>query len=407
MSAPTLRFGEGGGLSHADARRCGEWEKKQFSKVFSFLRNNTLSRDRLSQSSGSVKNIHYGDILVVFPSLIDPAAPIVPFVADERDVRGQTRLRPGDVVIADTAEDETVGRAVEITGGDSLDVVAGLHTMPCRPADTFASGFLGYSLNSPGFHDQLLPLIQGSKVSSISKGAIGDVFIRYPAALHEQRKIGSFFRSLDALIDGREKALGKLEALKKAMLQKMFPQGDAKMPEVRFKGFKGEWNISPFDDVFQHVPSKGYQIQSHEYLDVGLYPVVDQGQTSIVGYSNNSDKICRAKNNPVIVFGDHTRIVKFVDFDFVVGADGTQLLRAAAHDLSFLAEVIRGLPLPNMGYSRHFKFLQESVFRLPSLPEQQKIGAYFRSLDALVIARREEVCKLRDLKKALLERMFA
>lgn len=222
----------------------------------------------------------------------------------------------------------------------------------------------------------------------------------------EQQKIGSFFRSLDALINGREKALGKLESLKKAMLQKMFPQGDSKTPELRFKGFEGDWKLYRFDEVFQHVPSKAYQIRAEEYLGAGRYPVVDQGQLPIVGYSNNATRVCKARENPVVVFGDHTRIVKYVDFDFVVGADGTQLLRASDHDLMFLTEVICGLPLPNMGYSRHYKYLQESIFLLPDLFEQKKIGAYFRSLDALSAARREEVTKLRDLKKALLERMF-
>lgn len=266
--------------------------------------------------------------------------------------------------------------------------------------------FLLSLLQGDAFVNRVLDECTGTSYPAISDSRLADIPVAYPSSLPEQQKIGVFFRTLDALIAEREEAIGKTEAIKKSMLQKMFPQGNATVPEVRFGGFEGEWRIFHFDQVFQHVSSKGYQIQADEYLDIGEYPVVDQGQMPVVGYSNNSSKVCRAKANPVIVFGDHTRIVKYVDFDFVVGADGTQLLRAMGHDLSFLTAVVRGLPLPNMGYSRHFKLLQESTFLLPSLPEQQKIGAFFRSLDALIAGRREEVEKLKQMKKALLERMF-
>ena len=167
------------------------------------------------------------------------------------------------------------------------------------------------------------------------------------------------------------------------------------------------WVRKEFNEVFQHIPSKAYQIQAGEYLSNGKYPVVDQGKTAIVGYTNNADKVCNASKNPVIVFGDHTREVKYVDFDFVVGADGTQLLRSPSHDLAFLAAMISNIPLPNMGYSRHFKFLQEALFiSPPSLPEQHKIGSFFRSLDALIAEREAVLGKMESLKKAMLEKMF-
>ena len=180
-----------------------------------------------------------------------------------------------------------------------------------------------------------------------------------------------------------------------------------RVPEVRFKGFDGEWKEKTFDEMFERLQAKDCQIQSDEYLEVGKYPVVDQGKDAIIGYSNRTDKVFRAKENPVIVFGDHTREVKFVDFDFVIGADGTQLLRSHDNDIAFAFYALKQVQLPNMGYSRHFKFLLEAKFFVPSLPEQRKIGACFREMDALIAARREEVGKLKDLKKALLERMFA
>ena len=168
-----------------------------------------------------------------------------------------------------------------------------------------------------------------------------------------------------------------------------------------------QWERKTFAEVFTHVPSKGFQIQSSDYQKNGHFPVVDQGKVRIVGYTDKTNKVFKAKDDPVIVFGDHTREVKFVDFDFVVGADGTQLLRTPENDIQFMSYVVRSKPLPNMGYSRHFKFLQEAEFILPSnLSEQRRIGSFFRSLDALIAEREKALEKLEVLKKSMLLKIF-
>ena len=338
--------------------------------------------------------IHYGELFTKYGCVISCIYSRTNSSATVKSQAGDILFPASDVTPEGLGRCSVVLQSEVILGGDLI----------CFRQDEVDSEFLGYAINNAGA--QIIRYVTGTTVRHSSADKLKMVHVFLPVLKHEQQKLGSFFRSLDSLIDGREKALGKLESLKKAMLQKMFPQGDSKTPELRFKGFEGDWKLYRFDEVFQHVPSKAYQIRAEEYLGAGRYPVVDQGQLPIVGYSNNATRVCRAKENPVVVFGDHTRIVKYVDFDFVVGADGTQLLRASDHDLMFLTEVICGLPLPNMGYSRHYKYLQESIFLLPDLFEQKKIGAYFRSLDALLAARWEEVAKLRDLKKALLERMF-
>lgn len=169
--------------------------------MFDFLRNNTLSRAELSESEGHTLNIHYGDILVKFGEVIDANRDALPRIADD----GLTErlschsLADGDVIIADTAEDEAVGKCSELRGCGSERIVSGLHTMACRPMDEFAQGYLGYYLNSPAFHNQLLPLMQGIKVISVSKGAISDTDVRFPS-LPEQHAIGQSLSSLDSLI---------------------------------------------------------------------------------------------------------------------------------------------------------------------------------------------------------------
>lgn len=131
-------------------------------------------------------------------------------------------MQNGDVIIADTAEDETVGKCTEIEGLTDQKVISGLHTMPVRPNRKFASGFLGFYLNSAAYHDQLKPLMQGIKVTSISKGAMQDTVVKFPLDLKEQEQIGIYFGGLDHLITLHQRELEKLQSIKKALLEKMF-----------------------------------------------------------------------------------------------------------------------------------------------------------------------------------------
>jgi len=178
-----------------------DWEQRKFNVVFEFLQNNALSRAELA-NDGEIMNVHYGDILVKYGDVLDIAKDELTYLMDNSIVKKyQTSvLRNGDVIIADAAEDETVGKCSEIAGLSGDTVLSGLHTIPCRPTMKFAEGYLGYYMNSNAYHDQLLPLIQGTKISSISKSAIQDTVIVYPKTVDEQAQIGSYFKNLDTLI---------------------------------------------------------------------------------------------------------------------------------------------------------------------------------------------------------------
>ena len=200
------------------------WEQREFGDAFATLQNNTLSRADLSIGRDGAMNVHYGDVLIKFGECLDVRKETLPMISNEATIRKykQSFLQNGDVVIADTAEDETVGKCTEIIGLQQETVIAGLHTIPCHPLIDFAEGYLGYYMNSAAFHDQLLPLMQGIKVTSISKGALQTTFIQYPSDSHEQRKIGTFFRALDDLITLHQRKLEKLKKIKQSCLGKMF-----------------------------------------------------------------------------------------------------------------------------------------------------------------------------------------
>ena len=178
------------------------WEQREFENSFSLLQNNTLSRSELSESPGVAANIHYGDVLIKFGEYLDIEEETFPWIKKQTDADKfkMSFLQDGDIVFADTAEDETAGKCCEIRNCGSTVIISGLHTIPCRPESKFAPGYLGYYLNSTAFHEQLIPLMQGTKVVSISKTALKSTNIQYPSDDKEQQKIGQFFRGLDRLI---------------------------------------------------------------------------------------------------------------------------------------------------------------------------------------------------------------
>ena len=163
--------------------------------------NNTLSRAELSYDEGTVLNVHYGDVLIKYDSVLDVQKDDIPRIPHRcREDFNGALLQDGDVIIADTAEDETTGKACEIGNLQGSAIVSGLHTMVCRPRNRMALGYLGYYLNSNAYHHQLLPLMQGIKVLSLSRSNIQKTSVSYPSAMKEQQLIASYFSQLDHLI---------------------------------------------------------------------------------------------------------------------------------------------------------------------------------------------------------------
>ena len=178
------------------------WEQRKLDEAFDFtVPNNTLSRAELNQESGSVRNVHYGDVLIKYGSVLDVQNDELPFITgrSKDDFKGAL-LQNGDIIIADTAEDETTGKVCEIVNIQDKDVVAGLHTMVCRPKNKTAEGYFGYYMNSSSYHHQLLPLMQGIKVLSLSKTNVQKTTVKYPKDKAEQQKIADCLRRIDTLI---------------------------------------------------------------------------------------------------------------------------------------------------------------------------------------------------------------
>ena len=168
-----------------------------------------------------------------------------------------------------------------------------------------------------------------------------------------------------------------------------------------------KWEKVNFDSFFDVLPSKKYQVQKQDYLSNGDIPVVDQGQSLIAGYTNDKSKIFN--HDKVIIFGDHTRIVKYIDFEFAVGADGTQILRVKQNiNLKFAYYQLLNKKIPNTGYNRHFKYVKaEDYYIPPTLEEQQEIVDVLDAADRIISLRTACIESAQSLIPALFQEMFS
>ncbi len=199
-----------------------DWEVKTLSEIFEFKPNNTFTRDCLNDSKGEYQNVHYGDVLIKYSSILDCSKESIPFINEGINVKfSKYGIMEGDIIIADTAEDETVGKAVEIYNLGNRRIVSGLHTFLCRKiTDEFAPKWLGYFMNQAIFHNQLLPFITGTKVSAISRTAIQKVKVLIPSK-EEQTAIANVLSSMDKEIENLNTKLEKYRNLKTAMMQQL------------------------------------------------------------------------------------------------------------------------------------------------------------------------------------------
>ena len=142
------------------------------------------------------------------------------------------------------------------------------------------------------------------------------------------------------------------------------------------------WCWLPLPESYYSISPSGRKLKSSEIQELGKYTVVDQGQTHISGFSDDKSLVIEIPN-PVVVFGDHTRNVKYVDFDFVAGADGTKILCPLVIYPRYFYTYIRHCDLEGRGYARHFKVLNENLIALPPNAEQHRIVAKVDELMAL------------------------
>ena len=385
------------------------------------LQNNTLSRAELNDEIGAAQNIHYGDVLIKYDEILDVSKEPLSYIEKQSiaDKFKTSYLQNGDVIIADTAEDETVGKCTEIEGLTDQKVISGLHTMPVRPNRKFAFGFLGFYLNSAAYHDQLKPLMQGIKVTSISKGAMQDTVVKFPLDLKEQEQIGIYFGGLGHLITLHQRQpflqsppdislivqltppfytfsweQRKLGDMMNVTSVKRIHQSDWTDSGVRFLRARdivaAAKNEEP--DDYLYISKEKYEEYSTLSGKVGVSDLLVTGVGTIgVPYLVRNLEPLYFKDGNIIWFQNSDKI------------DGKFLF------YSFSAEQIQGFINESAGIGTVGTYTIESGKKTPiSLPnqiEQAKVGEFFQQLDNLITLHQRQTivyAVIRSIRKVIL-----
>lgn len=232
----------------------------------------------------------------------------------------------------------------------------------------------------------------------------------YVPEFFEQKDIGHFFQRLDKLITLHQRKLQKLEEIKSGYLNEMFPTVGESEPKRRFPEFSSSWEKCTLSSLLQYEQPTKYLVQSTDYNDRGDIPVLTAGQSFILGYTNELDGIKYAtKDNPVIIFDDFTTGSHYVDFPFKVKSSALKILSVnrETDDFYFLNYVLRNIKFVPQNHERHWisKFSKFEVL-IPEAKEQKKIGSFFRNLDQTILAQKQKIKKMKELKDSYLNEMF-
>ena len=379
------------------------WEQRKFDEVFDCtVPNNTLSRAELSYDEGTVLNVHYGDVLIKYGSVLDVQKDDIPRIPHRcREDFNGALLQDGDVIIADTAEDETTGKACEIGNLQGSAIVSGLHTMVCRPRNRMALGYLGYYLNSNAYHHQLLPLMQGIKVLSLSRSNIQKTSVSYPIAVKEQQLIAYYFSQLDNLITLHQRKCVFLFGFFQAFISMIFTAStfsweQRKLGDVgeTYTGLSGKTKAD-----FGHG-----QARFVTYMNVFSNPISNPEMTEPIEIDLKQNEVevgdvffTTSSETPEEVGMSSVLLEKRGKIylnSFCFGFRPTEKI-----DSYYLAYMLRSesarekIILLAQGISRYNiskNKVMEIAVSLPSLDEQKLIGQYFRQLDNLITLHQRE-----------------
>lgn len=411
MQTPKLRFKADDGSVFSD------WTDIRFDNLYEPLNNNTFSRDCLNYEGGETKNIHYGDILIKFGEICDVQNAKLPFVNADNPVHKYALLNDRDIVLADTAEDETVGKAIEIYNTNGDKVISGLHTIACRPRIAFVSRYLGYYMNSYAYHSQLKPYMQGIKVTSIGRKNIAKTMIRYPSDKKEQQKIADFLSTIDTVIEKQQATVEAWEQRKKGVMQKLFNQ------EVRFKADDGndfpDWEEKTLGNIF--VERTERSVGGEELLSVtiaqGVIRQSDSDKRNNSSENKSNYKVVKKNDLAYNTMRMWQGAEGVSEYDGIVSPAYTIVTPKAGNNVKYFEIFFKQLSMLHL-FQRYSQGLTSDTWNLkfpafakikcqvPCEKEQDKIVNCISYLDDVIKKQKEILEKWQEFKKGLLQQMF-
>lgn len=397
-----------------------EWHSYTLGEILTFYSTNSFSREKLNYKSGSVKNIHYGDIHTKFPSIVSiDNNKDIPFINDDLDLSKFSEdqyLREGDLIIADASEDyEDIGKAIEVKDINNEKVLAGLHTILARDEnDMTVNGFKAYLFSTNNLKTKIKIIANGISVLGISKNNLSKLNVEIPSK-KEQQNIVSFISDIDKKIELLEKKHQLYLDFKNYLMQQIFAQ------KLRFD-FIDEWEKYLLEDI--SLIGKGFtpSTSNPSFWDGDLkwLSIADMNQGKYINQTTKKITSDGSKNKEPVKKG-----TLLMSFKLSIGKLGiltedmytneaicnfkwknkdvlTEYMYyylSSINILKYGSQAAKGITLNN-------ETLSTIPVLLPSLEEQKKIINILSDVDLKISMLENSIHDTSKFKKGLLQQMF-
>ena len=380
------------------------WEQRKLGEIAVFSKGVGYSKNDLCEEGTPI--ILYGRLYTKYETCIFDVDTFV------KEKAGSVHSKGGEVIVpasGETAEDISIASVVVKPGillGGDLNIVS--------PTAEYNSAFLALTISSGATHKYLSSLAQGKSVVHLHNADIQSVSAKFPTK-REQEKIHLLFGKIDTLITLHQRKYEKLVNIKKSMLDKMFPQNGASVPEIRFKGFTDPWEQRKFEEIAvrSSVMSDKKGLPRVEYEDI----ISGAGRLNKDIKLKESEKVGIVFHKGDVLYGKLRPYLQnwlLASFNGLAVGD-FWVLQPQNTDSSFLYRLVQsqqfdevanqstGTKMPRADW----KLVSKTKFAMPhSVDEQAAIGAYFEHLDTLITLHQRKLEKLQNIKKSCLEKMF-
>ena len=380
-----------------------EWKKIKIGELYEV--HNGLSKGRQFFGSG----YPFLTFSTVFNNWFLPKE-LDSLVQSSEKEREACSIRKGDVFITRTSEtmDELGMSSVALR--DYQDATYNGFTKRLRPiTDKVVPEYIGYYLRSPKFRGKFMAFSTMTTRASLANGDLLSMEVELPDK-DIQHRIATILSRYDSLIENYQKQIKLLEEAAQRLYKEWFV-------DLRFPGHENAkivdgvpkgWEKKKVGDLIAKS-QRTKQVPANDYLKTGNIPVIDQGKNYIAGYTNDNECIVNV-TTPYIVFGDHTRVLKYIPFSFAKGADGTQLIMSNNMNRmpqSLLYNSLINIDLSNYSYARHFKYLKEQEIIVPTTDVSMKYDVLVSKYYQSVQNSREQIRLLTEARDRLLPKLMS
>ncbi|MCZ3008852.1 restriction endonuclease subunit S [Acinetobacter baumannii] len=388
-----------------------EWEEFKLENMFTFYRGESFSKSDIVKD-GNFKCIHYGELFTKYNSVIDE-------VLSSTNIKGLNFGRIGDILMP--SSDVTPDGLAKASCLKVDNVLLGGDINILRPVSLISSVFISYQINHS--KEKILKCVTGTTVKHVYNKDLKELGYLI-TAFKEQTQIGNFFQNLDQSIALHEKKLAQTQNLKKAMLEKMFPKAGSKQPEIRLKGFSGDWQVDAIGNVLQEVfrpinldNETKYRLVTVKRRNGGIAErailkgkdilVKSQFEIKAGDYVISKRQVVHGATGLV----PHELDGSIVSNEYLVGQGTDKLNIEFFALLSTLPEMYKKFFLSSYGVDIEKLFFdvidwKKREILLPSLAEQIQIAVVFKQLDETLVLQQQQLQTLKNLKQAFLEKMF-